>query len=59
MRAPNRLESQAAASATLKLPAKITPVEQLRLARQFVARVGGLASARRALAMLMLMNRAA
>ncbi len=59
MRAPNRLESQAAAPATLKLPAKIAPAEQLRLTRQFVARVGGLESARRALAMLTLMNRAA
>jgi len=33
--------------------------EQLRLVRQFVARVGGLDAARRALTMLDVMNRAA
>jgi hypothetical protein len=33
--------------------------EQLRLVRQFVARVGGLENARRALAMLALLNRVA
>jgi hypothetical protein len=59
MAVPQRFESPAQLSSAAKPVAKLSAADRLRLVRQFVARVGGLENARAAMAMLMIMSRAA
>ena len=46
-------------SGMMSAAARMIAADRLRLVRQFVARVGGLQNARQAMAMLMIMSRAA
>ena len=59
MTVPPRFESPVQLSSAAKPVVKLSAADRLRLVRQFVARVGGLENARQAMAMLMIMSRAA